>query len=109
MRMSHLFGRTLRDAPSDAQLPSHQLSVRAGLVRQLAQGIYSYLPLGWRVMRKIEAIIRAEMDAIGGQELLMPVVQPAELWQRTAATTPRRRAAICCGSRIAGSTPWCWP
>lgn len=83
MRMSHLFGRTLRDVPSDAQLPSHQLSVRAGLVRQLAQGIYSYLPLGWRVMRKIEAIIREEMDAIGGQELLMPVVQPAELWQRT--------------------------
>jgi prolyl-tRNA synthetase len=83
MRMSQLFGRTLRDAPSDAQLPSHQLSIRAGLVRQLAQGIYSYLPLGWRVVRKIEAIIREEMDAIGGQELLMPLVHPAELWQQT--------------------------
>ncbi|NLX36293.1 MAG: proline--tRNA ligase [Chloroflexi bacterium] len=83
MRMSHLFGRTLRDAPSDAQLPSHQLSVRAGLVRQLAQGIYSFLPLGWRAIRKIEGIIRQEMDAVGGQELLMPLVHPAELWQRT--------------------------
>lgn len=83
MRMSHMFGRTLRDAPSDAQLASHQLAVRAGLIRQLAQGIYSYLPLGWRVMRKLEDIIREEMDAIGGQELLMPVVQPAELWKRT--------------------------
>jgi len=83
MRMTKLLGRTLRDAPSDAQLPSHQLSIRAGLVRQLAQGIYSYLPLGWRTVRKIEAIIREEMDAIGGQELLMPVAHPAELWQQT--------------------------
>ncbi|MEN6480293.1 MAG: proline--tRNA ligase, partial [Anaerolineales bacterium] len=58
MRMSHLFGRTLREPPSDAQLPSHQLAVRAGLIRQLAQGSYSFLPLGWRVMRRIEAIIR---------------------------------------------------
>ena len=108
MRMSHLFGRTLRDAPSDAQLPSHQLSVRAGLVRQLAQGIYSYLPLGWRVMRKIEAIIREEMDAIGGK-----AVDARGAARRAVAAhgllTPRRRAAICCGSRIAGSTPWCWP
>ncbi|MEN6478134.1 MAG: proline--tRNA ligase [Anaerolineales bacterium] len=68
-------------------MPSHQLAVRAGLIRQLAQGSYSFLPLGWRVMRRIEAIIREELDAIGGQELLMPLVQPAELWQRSGRYT----------------------
>ena len=83
MRMTNLFGRTLREAPSEADLASHQLSLRAGLIRQLAPGIYSYLPLGWRVLRKIEAIMREEMDAIDGQELLMPVVHPAEIWQAT--------------------------
>ena len=77
MRLSTMFGRTLRQVPSDAEIVSHQLSVRAGLIRQLATGIYSYLPVGWRVLRKIEQIIRKEMDAIGGQELLMPVVHPA--------------------------------
>jgi prolyl-tRNA synthetase len=83
MRFSHLFGRTIREVPSDADLTSHQLSVRAGLIRQLAAGIYSYLPTGWRVLRKIEQIMRDEMDAIGGQELLMPVVHPAEVWRAT--------------------------
>ena len=81
MRLSTLFGRTLREVPSDAIMTSHQLAIRAGLIRQLATGIYSYLPLGWRVLRKLEHIIRQEMDAIGGQELSMPIVQPAELWQ----------------------------
>jgi prolyl-tRNA synthetase len=83
MRMSRLFGHTLREAPADAEMISHQLGLRAALMRQMAQGIYSYLPLGWRVIRRITRILREEMDAIGAQELLMPVVQPAELWQAT--------------------------
>lgn len=81
MRLSTLFGQRLREIPSDAELPGHQLALRAGLMRQVAQGIYALLPVGWRVMRRIEAIIREEMDAIDGQEISMPVVQPAELWQ----------------------------
>jgi prolyl-tRNA synthetase len=83
MRISNLFGRTLREAPADADIPSHIWLVRAGMIRPLAAGLYTYLPLGWRVIRRIEQIIRQEMDAIGGQEMLMPVVQPAELWQAT--------------------------
>jgi len=83
MRFSTLFGRTLRENPSDAELVSHQLSLRAGLIRQLGAGIYSYLPIGWRVLLKIEQIMREEMDAIGGQELVMPVVQPADIWRAT--------------------------
>jgi prolyl-tRNA synthetase len=81
MRLSELFTRTLRDAPADAELVSHQLIVRAGLARPVAAGIYALMPLGWRVIRKIEAILRAEMDAINGQELHLPVVQPAEVFQ----------------------------
>jgi prolyl-tRNA synthetase len=83
MRMSQLFGNTLRENPADAEMPSHQLLVRAGMIRPLVAGIYSYLPLGWRVLRKIETIMRQEMEAAGGQEMMMPVVQPAELWQAT--------------------------
>ncbi len=83
MRFSTLFGRTLREVPSDAELISHQLSVRAGLIRQLAAGIYSYMPIGWRVLRKIEQIMREEMDAVDGQEMHMPMAQPAEVWRAT--------------------------
>jgi len=83
MRFSQLFGRTLREVPAEAELVSHQLLVRAAMIRQLAAGIYSYLPLGWRVLAKIERILREEMDRIGGQELLLPVVHPAEVWQAT--------------------------
>jgi len=83
MRMSRLFSQTLRDVPAEAEIPSHQLLLRAGLVRPLAAGIYSYLPLGRRALTKIEQIIRAEMDAIGGQEITMPVVHPADIWQQT--------------------------
>jgi prolyl-tRNA synthetase len=83
MRMSRLFSQTLRDVPAEAEIPSHQLLLRAGLVRPLAAGIYSYLPLGRRALTKIEQIIRAEMDAIGGQEITMPVVHPADIWQET--------------------------
>ncbi len=81
MRMSTLFGRTLRETPSDAEMVSHQLLLRAGMIRPLGTGVYSYLPLGYRVKAKVEAILRAEMDAIGAQEMLMPVVHPAEVWQ----------------------------
>jgi prolyl-tRNA synthetase len=83
MRMSHLFGRTLREAPGDVELPSHRLMLRAALMRPLGAGIYSLLPLGWRVVRKVEQIIREEMNAIGGQEMLMPVVHPADIWRES--------------------------
>jgi prolyl-tRNA synthetase len=83
MRMSRLFSQTLRDVPADVEMPSHMLSLKAGLVRPLAAGIYSVLPLGRRALTKIENIIREEMDAIGGQEITMPVVHPADLWKQT--------------------------
>lgn len=83
MRMSQLFGKTLRQAPVEAEVESHKLLVRAGYIRQIGAGIYSYLPLGWRVIRKIEAILRDEMDGIGGQEVLMPLLNPGELWKES--------------------------
>ena len=83
MRMSHLFSETLREAPSEAEVTSHRLLLRAGFIRQIATGIFSYLPLGQRTARKIEQIMREEIDAIGGQEMDMPVVHPATLWQET--------------------------
>jgi prolyl-tRNA synthetase len=83
MRFSRLFGRTLREAPSDADVPSHRLLVRAGMIDQVATGVYTLLPLGLRVQRKLEAIIRQELDRAGAQELLMPALQPLELWQRS--------------------------
>jgi prolyl-tRNA synthetase len=82
-RLSEYFLPTLREDPADAESRSHRLLVRAGLARQLGAGLWSWLPAGYRSIRKVEAIIRDEMDAIGGQEVLMPVLQPAELWQRT--------------------------
>ncbi len=83
MKMSLLFSQTLREAPTDAEMPSHQLLVRAGFIRQLAAGIYTLMPLAKRSITKIEDIMREEIDAIGGQEMTMPVVHPAELWQET--------------------------
>ena len=83
MRISHLFGRTLRDAPGDVELPSHRLLLRGGFIRPLGSGIFSLLPLGWRVTQHVERIIREEMNRIGGQEMLMPVVHPAEIWRET--------------------------
>ncbi|MDQ0059521.1 proline--tRNA ligase [Paenibacillus harenae] len=83
MRQSQLLMPTLREAPSEAEAVSHQLLLRAGLVRQLAAGVYTYLPLGRRVLRKLEAIVREEMDKAGGQEVLMPALQPAELWRQS--------------------------
>ncbi len=83
MRVSNLFGLTLRELPADVDIASHQLLLRAGYVRQLAAGIFSLLPLAQRSMRKIEHILRQEIDAIGGQEVSMPVVHPAEIWQKS--------------------------
>ncbi len=83
MRLSKLFGKTQREIPAEAETVSHQLLLRTGMISQVAAGVYSYLPLGWRVLRKIENIIRDEMDKAGGQELNMPVLQPLELWQET--------------------------
>ena len=81
MRLSHLFFATLRDDPADAEMPSHRLLQRAGYVRQLGSGIYSLLPLGFRVNKRVEQIIREEMDRIGSQEIEMPVVHPADVWR----------------------------
>ena len=86
MRMSRMFGRTLREIPAEAELPSHQLLLRAGMIRRLASGLYTLLPLAQRAVRKIENIIREEMDAAGGQELSMPVLQPFEIWLETKFT-----------------------
>lgn len=83
MRYSRAFIPTRKDDPADAELPSHRLLVRAGYIEQVATGIYDLLPLGRRAVRKIEAIVREELERVGGQELLMPMVQPAELWQRS--------------------------
>ena len=83
MRISRYFLPTLKEAPADAELASHRLMLRSGMIRRVAAGIYTWLPLGLRVLRKVEAIVREEMNRAGAVELLMPVVQPAELWQET--------------------------
>src|SRR2546423_7503127 len=83
MRMSRMFGRTLRDAPTDAQTPGHQLMLRAAMARPLAAGFYTWLPVGFRVAKKVEQIIREEQDRIGAQEMQMPVLTPAEVWKMT--------------------------
>ncbi len=83
MRYSTLLGKTLRQPPSDAETISHQLLVRAGMIAQLGAGVYSMLPLGWRVLRNIERIVREEIDGVGGQEVVMPVLHPRELWQES--------------------------
>src|SRR5579884_4132647 len=82
-RASKLFLPTLRDDPADADAISHKLLVRGGFIRQVSAGVWTFLPLGWRVHRKVEQISREEMDAIGGQEMLMPVLTPAELWEQS--------------------------
>ncbi len=83
MKASHFFVSTLKEAPADAEVVSHRLMMRAGMIKRLGAGIYSYMPMGLRVIRKVEAIVRDEMNQAGGIELLMPVVQPAELWQES--------------------------
>ena len=83
LKATQLYAPTLRESPAEAELISHKLMYRAGLIRKAAGGLYSYLPLGWRTMKKIMQIIREEMDAKGGQEVMMPIVQPAEMWQES--------------------------
>jgi len=83
MRVSKFFISTLKEAPAEAELPSHRLMLRAGYIRKLSSGLYTWMPLGLRVLRKVENIVREEMDKSGGIELLMPAVQPAELWHET--------------------------
>ena len=83
MRVSSFPLATLKETPADAEVISHQLMLRAGMIRRLAAGIYIWLPLGLRVLRKVEAIVREEMDRSGALELLMPAIQPAELWQES--------------------------
>ncbi len=83
MKASQFFISTLKETPADAEVPSHRLMLRAGFIKRLSAGIYTYMPLGLRVIRKIEAIVREEMNAAGAIELLMPIVQPAELWQES--------------------------
>jgi prolyl-tRNA synthetase len=107
MRWSNYFIPTLREVPADAEVVSHRLLLRAGMVRQLAAGIYSYLPLSWLVMRKIMKIVRQEMDAIGGQEFFLPALNPKEIWEETGRWTvmgdnmfrlkDRRGADLCLG------------
>ena len=83
MKLSKLLTATLREAPADAEIISHKLMLRAGMIRQLASGIYTWLPLGYRVLKKVEAIIREVMNSAGAQEILMPAIQPAELWRES--------------------------
>ncbi len=83
MRMSKMYMPTLKEDPAEAEIESHKLLLRAGMIRRLVSGVYSYLPLGYRVIRKVEQIVREEMDAAGSQELLMSAIQPRELWEAT--------------------------
>ena len=83
MRFSKLFARTLREAPAEAEVASHVLLIRAAFIRKVAAGIYSMLPLGWRSLRKVERIVRAEMDAAGAQEVRLPIIVPSEPWKET--------------------------
>ena len=83
MKATQFFISTLKEAPADAEVVSHKLMMRAGMIKRLSAGIYSYMPMGLRVIRKVEAIVREEMNRAGAVELLMPLVQPAELWQET--------------------------
>ncbi len=95
MRLSSYPINTTKETPAEAELISHQLMLRAGLIRRLAAGIYSWLPLGLRTLRKVEAIVREEMNRAGALELLLPAIQPAELWQESGAGSSTARS--CCG------------
>ncbi|HWO94278.1 MAG TPA: proline--tRNA ligase, partial [Dehalococcoidia bacterium] len=87
MRLSSLFGKTLRQAPAEAETPSHRLILRARLAEQIAAGIYAFLPLGWAVLRRVEQIVREEMDREGGQEVRLPILTPVEQWESTGRRT----------------------
>ncbi len=101
MRLSRYFLPILRETPKEAEIVSHRLMLRAGLIRQEAAGIYAWLPLGLRVLDKVNAIVREEQNRSGAIELLMPTIQSADLWRESGATTPTARR--CCASRTATS------
>jgi threonyl-tRNA synthetase len=101
MRTSQFFFTTLKEAPADAEVVSQKLMLRAGYDQASAAGIYTWMPLGLRVLRKVERIVREEMNNAGAMELLMPAVQPAELWQESGAGN--NTARNCCASRTATS------
>ncbi len=90
MRTSQYLLSTLKETPADAVVISHQLMLRAGMIRRLASGLYTWLPLGLRVLRKAEAVVREEMNAAGALEVLMPAIQPAELWQESGPYSSQR-------------------
>src|SRR5215831_15665021 len=94
MRVSQQFTTTLREVPHDSEGGNQELLVRAGFIRQLTSGVYSFLPLGNRVIRKISRLIREEMDRAGGQEIAMPVIQPKDLWDKQPASGPSRTEAM---------------
>ena len=83
MKLSKMHIKTLREVPAEAEIPSHILLLRTGMIRKLVSGVYGFMPLGWRAVRKIEDIIRQEMDNIGGQEIHMSAIQPSELWEES--------------------------
>ena len=83
LKMSELYVPTVKEDPADADIASHRLLLRAGMIRKMSSGVYTFLPLGYRVLRKIEQIVREEMDAIGSQEIMMPVLQSADLWHES--------------------------
>ena len=99
MRTSRFLLATVKETPSDAELISHQLMLRAGMIRKLGSGLYTWLPIGLRVLHKVENVVREEMNKIGAQELLMPAVQPAELWQETGRWTEFGPQLLCMKDR----------
>lgn len=108
MKASQFFISTLKEAPADAEVVSHKLMMRAGLIKKLGAGIYNYMPMGLRVIRKVEAIVREEMNRAGAVECTMPVIQPAELWQETGRF--EKWDLSCCASATAtAATSWCNP
>ena len=105
MRVSKFLLTTLKEAPAEAELVSHRLMLRAGMIKRLAAGIYTWMPLGLRVLRKVEAIVREEMNRSGAIELLMPVVQPAEMWQESGRSRRRLQNRVRYRRRAVGSDP----
>ena len=101
MRFSEFGLTTLKEVPAEAEIVSHKLMLRAGLIRRLASGLFTWMPLGLRVLRKVEAVVREEMNRAGALELLMPAVQPAELWQKNRPLGPVRPATA-----AHGRPPW---
>src|SRR5437763_4746404 len=90
MRWTQALIPTLKETPAEAEIVSHKLLLRAGLIRKLAGGVYTFLPLGWRALRKIEQIIRDEMDRAGAIELVLPILQPKEIWEKSGRAEPWR-------------------